>query len=195
MVGRENVGERVVGERAIVKLRAEVVDLTAVETMEAFVLRVLPEAYRLAAIMLRDPGEAEDVAHDAVVAAWEHRSSLRDPNALDAWFARIVANRCRDRLRHATRHQVVALTPDSDTSAPDTSSDMADRDEIGRAIGRLTPDEQIVLGLRFGRDMEISEIARRLGQPEGTVKSRLHLARQRLRGALVASRTLPEGPR
>jgi RNA polymerase sigma-70 factor (ECF subfamily) len=163
------------------------VDTVAEESMEAFVVRVLPQAYRLAAVMLRDPVEAEDVAHDAVVAGWEKRSSLRDPGRVDAWFARVVANRCRDRLRERSRHRLVELTPAHDWAAPDRSRDLGERDELGRAIQALTPDEQIVLGLRFGRDMEISEIARRLGQPEGTIKSRLHLARTRLRGALAAS--------
>jgi RNA polymerase sigma-70 factor (ECF subfamily) len=180
------------GEGAALKLRAEVVDLTSVETMEAFVTRVLPGAYRLATIMLRDPVSAEDVAHDAVVAAWEHRSRLRDPDAADAWFARIVANKCRDRLRDRSRHPVVELTPESVSIAPDSFRHLDDRDELGRAIDALTPDEQIVLGLRFGRDLQIAEIARRLGQPEGTIKSRLHLARMRLRAALTASRTRQE---
>jgi RNA polymerase sigma-70 factor (ECF subfamily) len=181
-----------VGEVAIVKLGAEAADPTAAETLEAFVARVLPEAYRLAAIMLRDPVGSEDVAHDAVLAAWDRRSGLRDPNALDAWFARIVVNKCRDRLRQASRHPVAELTPAAEHGASDATNEMADRDELSRAIGTLTPDEQIVLGLRFGRDLEVREIARRLGQPEGTIKSRLHLARRRLRGALAASRTWPE---
>lgn len=111
-----------VGEGAAVKLRAEVVDLTSVETLEAFVLRVLPEAYRLATVMLRDPCGAEDVAHDAVLAAWDHRESLRDPTSLDAWFARIVANKCRDRLRDRTRHPVVELMPGFGPSAADSDS-------------------------------------------------------------------------
>lgn len=183
------------GEGAVARLRAEVVDLTAAETMEAFVLRVLPEAYRLAAVMLRDPCGAEDVAHDAVLAAWEHRTSLRDPDSLDAWFARIVANKCRDRLREGSRHRLEELTQVRDQGTPDASIEMADRDELGRAIGSLTPDEQVVLGLRFGLDLEVREIARRLGQPEGTIKSRLHLARQRLRSALAASRARAEGLR
>jgi RNA polymerase sigma-70 factor (ECF subfamily) len=184
-----------VAEGAAVRLKAEVIDATAVETMEAFVLRVLPEAYRLATIILRDPCAAEDVAHDAVIAAWDHRASLRDPAALDAWFGRIVANRCRDRIRERSRHPVTELTPETERGVPDASGDLAGRDELDRAIATLTPDEQIVLGLRFGRDLEIREIARRLGWPEGTVKSRLFLARRRLRSALAASRTRPEEDR
>jgi RNA polymerase sigma-70 factor (ECF subfamily) len=181
-----------VGEQTVVRLRTDVVDGLPVETMEAFVLRVLPEAYRLAAIMLRDPVSAEDVAHDAVLAAWDHRASLRDRASLDAWFGRIVANKCRDRLRDRTRHPVGELAPEHEPGTPDTAATTADRDELGRAISTLTPDEQIVLGLRFGRDLEVREIARRLGQPEGTIKSRLHLARERLRGALAASRARQE---
>lgn len=158
------------------------------DTMEGFVRHVLPEAYRLASVMLRDPVLAEDVAHDAVVTAWERRSSLRDRNALDAWFARIVANKCRDRLRDATRHPIVELPLEPGGSTPDGADRLAQRDEIGRAIARLTPDEQIVLALRYGLDLDIHEIARRLGQPEGTIKSRLHLARERTRAALAVAR-------
>jgi hypothetical protein len=68
----------VLKEGAAVSLPGEAVSAAAAESMEAFVSRVLPEAYRLAADMLRDPIEAEDIAHDAVVAAWERRASLRD---------------------------------------------------------------------------------------------------------------------
>ena len=170
----------------------------SIETMEAFVVRVLPEAYRLATAMLRDPVGAEDVAHDAVLAAWDNRDRLRDRAALDAWFARIVANKCRDRLRQRSRHRVaelVELPAEREPRLADAAGATAQRDEVGRAIATLTPDEQIVLALRFGRDLEVAEIARRLGQPEGTIKSRLHLARKRMRAALAASRTRQEGVR
>lgn len=160
----------------------------ASESIERFVARALPEAYRLASLMLRDPVAAEDVAHDAVLSGWDRRHTLRDPGALDAWFARIVANKCRDRLREASRHPNRELLPDDGGAAQDDAHSVADRDEIGRAMARLTPDEQIVLALRFGRDLEVREIARRLGQPEGTIKSRLHLARERLRAALAVER-------
>jgi RNA polymerase sigma-70 factor (ECF subfamily) len=165
------------------------------ESIEDFVDRVLPAAYQLATSILGDPVAAEDVAHDAVLSAWEHRSALRDPGSLDAWFARIVGNKCRDRLRERSRHPIVVLAVEPAGSTPDISEALADRDEIGRAIGRLTPDEQVVLALRFGHDLEVAEIARRLGEPEGTIKSRLHLARQRLRAALAVSRVGPEDVR
>ena len=51
-----------VGERTVVRLRTGPVEAVPVETMEAFVLRVLPQAYRLAAIMLRDPVKPDSPA-------------------------------------------------------------------------------------------------------------------------------------
>jgi DNA-directed RNA polymerase specialized sigma24 family protein len=66
------------------------------------------------------------------------------------------------------------------------------RDDLDRAIGRLTEDEQIVLGLRFGRDMTIPQIASQTGLPEGTVKSRLHYALEHVRAALDAEHRAEE---
>jgi RNA polymerase sigma-70 factor (ECF subfamily) len=73
-----------------------------------------------------------------------------------------------------------------------TAPTLADRDDLDRAIGRLKEDEQIVLGLRFGRDMTIPQIATQLGLPEGTVKSRLHYALEHVRAALEAERRAEE---
>ena len=66
------------------------------------------------------------------------------------------------------------------------------RDEIDRSVARLTPDEQVVLGLRFGRDLTIPQIAAQMGLPEGTVKSRLHHALEHVRVALAAERRAEE---
>jgi len=101
--------ESAVAEGAAVRLSAEIVDLTSVETVEAFVQRVLPEAYRLAAFMVCDPAWSEEVAHDAVLAAWDRRDRLRDPDALDAWLGRFVADRCRGLLRSRSRHGMAEL--------------------------------------------------------------------------------------
>ena len=62
--------------------------------------------YRLAALILRDPVEAQDATHDAFVQAWQKWSSLRDLDRFDAWFGRILVNVCRDRLRRGRRRQV-----------------------------------------------------------------------------------------
>ena len=141
------------------------------------------EAHRLAAWILRDPVGAEDVVQEAALIAWRRRSTLRDAASAEAWFNRIVINACRDELRRrARRHDLPGVGAVDDAAA----ERVAERDEIERAVARLTPDEQIVLGLRFGRDLAVPQIASQTGLAEGTVKSRLHHALEHMRGALAA---------
>jgi RNA polymerase sigma-70 factor, ECF subfamily len=162
------------------------------EEFRALTERHLDGAYRLAAVILGDAMEAEDAVHDAAIAAWRGWSSLRDPDRFEAWFSRIVVNGCRDRLRTRRRRPVVQMP---ETEAPgwrsggsvDEISRVASRDAMGRALAVLEPDELIVIVLRYYRDLQVDAIATRLGIPTGTVKSRLHNATQRLRGALAAA--------
>jgi RNA polymerase sigma-70 factor (ECF subfamily) len=153
--------------------------------------RHLDEAYRLAAVILNDRVEAEDAVHDAAVAAWRGFASLRDPDHFKPWFRRIVINQCRDRLRHRARHQVSDVTRElreaEHPRVDDDSDALALRDIVGRATGTLTPDEQVVVAMRFYLDMTIPAIADALAIPEGTVKSRLHHAMRRLQRAIEAA--------
>jgi RNA polymerase sigma-70 factor, ECF subfamily len=99
---------------------------------------------------------------------------------------RIVLNVCRDELRRRRRQPVATTEPADPARAP------SDNDDLGLAIARLAEDEQIVLGLRFGRDLTIPQIALALAIPEGTVKSRLHHALEHTRAALDAERRAQE---
>ena len=112
-------------------------------------------------------------------------SQLRDEARFDAWFGRIVINQCRDRLRARRRRPTVAwrARPTSG-SVPDPSGPLAFRDALERAFAVLEPDEQIVVALRFWRDLTVDQIAERVGIPSATVKSRLHHALGRLRTAI-----------
>ena len=59
----------------------------------------LDAAYRLARAILRDPSEAQDATHDALLQAWRKWSTLRDPSRFEPWFDRILVNLCRNRLQ------------------------------------------------------------------------------------------------
>jgi RNA polymerase sigma-70 factor, ECF subfamily len=62
-----------------------------------------------------------------------------------------------------------------------------ERDAIGEALATLSADHQVVVALRFYRDLTVDQIAARLGIPAGTVQSRLHYALKRLHAAIDAS--------
>jgi RNA polymerase sigma-70 factor (ECF subfamily) len=152
--------------------------------------RHISSAYRLASVILGSTADAEDVTHDAVERAWRARKSLREPDRFEAWFQRIVVNACRDRVRSRRArpallsigegpNSVAALANDG----PDPFAATLEQDAIRRAFVRLNVDQRAVIAMRFYLDLEIDEIARRLGARQGTIKSRLHRALRTLRDA------------
>jgi RNA polymerase sigma-70 factor, ECF subfamily len=146
--------------------------------------RHLDAAYRLARAILRDPTEAQDATHDAYVQAWRKWSTLRDPSRFEAWFDRILVNTCRNRLQRTTRWQARDISGEIVLATGDPYRQTHDRDVIGEALLRLSPDHRIVVTLRYYLDLAIEEIAARLDIPAGTVQSRLHYALQNLRAAI-----------
>jgi RNA polymerase sigma factor (sigma-70 family) len=149
--------------------------------------RHLDASYRLACSILGNPAEAQDATHDAFVQAWRQWSQLRDPARFEHWFDRILVNTCRNRLKRASRWRTEDLSDDLATAKGDPFGQATDRDALGAAIASLSPDHQLVVGLRFYRDLTVNEIARQLGIRPGTVHSRLHYAMKRLHAALDAA--------
>jgi len=146
----------------------------------------LDKAYRLARAILRDPAEAQDATHDAFVQAWRKWETLRDQTRFEPWFDRILINTCRNRLR-STRRQATDISAEVALATGDHTGRVEDRDVIGAAIAALSPDHQVVVALRYYRDLTVDDIARRLGVPSGTVQSRLHYALKRLHDAIDAA--------
>lgn len=147
-------------------------------------------AYRLAWAILGNDEDAQDATQDALTSAWQQRRSLRDADKLEAWLSRILINKCRDRLRSRARSRdrirsidLVALP-----SVADGSRATDDRDQLGRALEVLNPDQRIVVVLRFWADLTVEAIADRLDVPTGTVKSRLHNSLKTLRSTLEDDR-------
>jgi RNA polymerase sigma factor (sigma-70 family) len=144
----------------------------------------LDRAYRLAGVVLGDSHEAEDAVQDALATAWQSFDRLREPARFGAWFDRILVNNCRDRLRRKGMVRFVPIDAGLDRSGRDPFQAFIDRDEILRGLTDLSPDERLVVVLRFWADLPLDAIAERLDWPLGTVKSRLHRALGRLRAAV-----------
>ena len=134
------------------------------------------EAQRLASWILQDPAAAEDAVQEAALRAWRMRGGLRDPERVEAWFARIVVNVCRDRVRRHRTLRMVELDAAGEVESDDAFRQMLVDDEVAGAVARLVPEHRIVIVLRFWQDLALDQIADRLGVPLGTVKSRLHYA-------------------
>jgi RNA polymerase sigma-70 factor (ECF subfamily) len=140
----------------------------------------LDRAFRLAGLILGDQHEAEDATQEALLRAWQSAASLRDPAGFGAWFDRILVNVCRDRLRRRGKVRLIAIEAAALPSR-DPFRDIADRDEVLRAMTGLGDDERLVILLHYWADLTLEAVAERLGWPVGTVKSRLHRALDSMR--------------
>jgi RNA polymerase sigma-70 factor (ECF subfamily) len=129
-----------------------------------------------------DAALAEDLAADTFLAAWEALPRYRDSGApFRAWLLRIATNRAnlaarRERLRRRMVGYLVRA------SAPERD---ADTGELYEAMGRLRADHQTVIALVHLEGLSVEQTAQVLGVAVGTVKSRLHRARESLRSELA----------
>jgi RNA polymerase sigma-70 factor (ECF subfamily) len=181
-------------EAAIVGLLARgASDSEREDAFASLIDRSLPTSYRLAAVLLGSESEAQDAVQDAAITAWERFDSLRDPDRFEAWFQRILANRCRDHLRRRRRVRFVAMDAATAVATPDREHGIAEREALANAVAGLSPDHRLVVVLRFYGDLALEQIAERTGEPLGTVKSRLHYALKALHAAYDAASR--EGPR
>lgn len=137
-------------------------------------------SYRLAVAILRSEDDARDAVQDAYIAAWRQLRSLRDVARFDAWLDRIVVNACRMALRHRRTVWIHEL----EIGPPLQNEAVADTELVRAALKRLTVDQRAVLVLHHLEDRSIEEIGAVLGKPAGTVKWRLHAARNALRRAI-----------
>jgi RNA polymerase sigma-70 factor, ECF subfamily len=138
-------------------------------------------AYRI----LRDQDRADDATQQALVSAWDHLRSLRDPDRFDAWTYRLVVRSAyREARRDRDRRDAVRQVLPEDRVVCETSDTLADRDEIEQAFRTLSPEHRAILTLRYYADLPFADIAEILGIPIGTVGSRLFHATRRMREAL-----------
>jgi RNA polymerase sigma-70 factor (ECF subfamily) len=152
---------------------------------------------RLAQRMLGDPAEAEDAAQEACLHAFLSLSRLRDPERFAAWLYGIAVNLCRLHLR--SRRSTFSLEDWAGGRAapgfvwaetqpsPEASYEIRElHAAVLNAIASLPPEQQAVVRLHYLDGLTLMEIGMLAGTPLGTVKARLHRARERLRASLAA---------
>lgn len=161
------------------------------EAFEVLATSAGDRLYAVARLVLQASDLAEDAVQEALVRAWQQLPSLRDPDRFDAWLYRLVVNACADQGRQLRRwsNQVRPLA--LETPARDDTHAVADREHLERGFGRLKPEQRAVVVLHFYSGFSAAEIARMLGIPEGTARSRLHYATEAMRAALQAEARQP----
>ncbi|MCK4624716.1 MAG: RNA polymerase sigma factor [Phycisphaerae bacterium] len=152
---------------------------------------VLPEIRRLVAALGVGVHAAEDILQDVYIAALGRKGDHLDRESLRRWLFRVAINRCyqesRKRRRRRKIMQRIASWFGKDIADPSAGEKAAQRDErraVRSVLETLNERLKTPLVLRYYQDMNSKEIAKILGIPDATVRSRLRRAREKLASKL-----------
>ena len=147
--------------------------------------------YNMALRTLSDAQEAEDVAQETFVRAWQALPRYRAQARLSTWLYRITTNLCYNRLPHLKR-ELAALDADEQVDLPDerqhvegvllTSEIM---EQVETAVNQLPESYRLLITLRHIQGLSYADIADVAGMPLGSVKTGIFRARQQLRQMLT----------
>ena len=161
------------------------------QEFEARLVETSRLAFRVAFSVLRHQQDAEDVAQESFAKAYRHFASLQDRDRFRAWLVRTVWRTALDRQRANRRRGAHEFAVEASVLWPRVAAPVAtlpavadERAALWTAIDALPEKLRVVIVLASIEGHDVREVAALLRIPEGTVKSRLFLARQRLKEAL-----------
>jgi RNA polymerase sigma-70 factor (ECF subfamily) len=197
MGGREPAADRGPSDAAYVE-KARAGDH---EAFRVLVERYQGRLYRLALRVLRDEEQARDAVQDSFLKIYRSLDRFEGRSSFYTWAYRLVLNQCLDARRRdrSDRHvefedersldlpePAPAAVAGGAGAGPDEDLERSDlRRLMQRAVSALPEDARRTFLLREVDGLSYAEIARSLRIPKGTVMSRLHYARRRLRAALL----------
>ena len=171
------------------------IDRNQQATFENRVRPPMERLYRLAFRLAGHKAEAEDLFQDVLVKVFTKLDDLLDIEEPGAWLARVMYNHFIDNRRRFSRQRLVAvsegeLTGHGVEAMPGCSDPARDNERLDdimrldRALARLSDEHRLVVLLHDTEGYKLQEIHEFTGDPVGTIKSRLHRARARLRELL-----------
>jgi RNA polymerase sigma-70 factor, ECF subfamily len=155
----------------------------AADDLEAWIKQNYLRSYRTACLIMGNPADAEEAVQEAFLRAWRFRASIAGSGDVRPWLYRVVVNTCNSKLRQEIPHRDRRTTDDGlvDVSfIDDVPAQVALGQDVQRALQDLPVGLRIVVVLRYYAELSEREIAKVIGRRPGTVKSRLHEARQLL---------------
>jgi RNA polymerase sigma-70 factor (ECF subfamily) len=184
------------------------------EEQEAAYGKLFAKYWKLLVVLsgarMRDPREAEDVAQEAFIRAFRSIGQLDQPAAFLGWLLKIHRNLLTDHLRarraRSREHTVsdglgemgegtTFLHWREPTSFQEEIETQEEVERVLKAMAGLPELYREALALRYVQGLEGKEMARRLGEPEGTVRNRLFRAIEKLRAALPEAKERFHDPR
>jgi RNA polymerase sigma-70 factor, ECF subfamily len=162
------------------------------EAIETFVRKYETGVFRLALSILGDQAEAHEVTQETFLSALRALPSYQEKQSLKAWLYTIALNHSRSHLRkqkvierlRATLAAAFRVEAQKQVSPEEAMVQSEKEAALWNALKQLDERHRTVLVLRYFHEFSIAEISEMLSVKEGTIHSRLHNARERLRDAL-----------
>ena len=147
------------------------------DAFEDFYVARWPHIYRTLAVVLRNPDLASEATDEAMVRAFQRWSTVRRYKNPSGWVYRVGLNWARSRVRKVGREQHGVPEQHQRPSEPPDPA-------VERALADLPLSQREVVVLHYLLDLSVPQISEMIDTPEGTIKSRLHRALERLRKEL-----------
>ncbi len=150
---------------------------------EALVKETQSRIFRLAMFYVRERAEAEDLAQEIYVKMYRNLHKVQDPEKFQSWMFAIARNCCLDRIRRMKSNAQLkaAVSASGDLAEVPQEEQRYDekrrREFLYRAMEGLSEQAREIVLLKEIQQMKISEIAKMLSLPVGTIKSRSNRAR------------------
>ena len=135
------------------------------------------KVFRMAVMMLKDAGHAEEVTQDIFLKLWQALPGYDGRAAPSTWLYTIARNTCLSAVRAESYRRT---TPLDDSPEPAATSPAASDIALEQCVSRLPQAQRDVITLFYLEEKNVKEVAKLLDLPEGTVKSHLHRARRAL---------------
>ncbi len=160
--------------------------------IEMFVHQYESSVFRLALSIVGDPAEANEITQETFIAALRSLPAYQEKNSLKAWLYTIALNRCRSHLRkrkilerlRTTLTTIFQIETEKQILPEEAAIQSEKEAQLWNALNQLDERHRTVVVLRYFHELSVAEISEILSISEGTIHSRLHNAREKLRNAL-----------
>jgi len=161
------------------------------EAMRALYLRHQVRVFRFVMRLVRNPAVAEDIISEVFLDVWRQAGSFEGRSAVSTWLLAIARFKALSILRRKREDELddegASAVEDPDDN-PEAAAEKRDTSEILRqCLTSLSREHQEIIDLVYYHEKTVEEVARIIGIPEATVKTRMFYARKRLFGLLKAA--------
>jgi RNA polymerase sigma-70 factor (ECF subfamily) len=147
------------------------------EALERLLDRYEKKVFRMAVMMLRDAGRAEEVTQDVFLKLWRALPSYDGRASLSTWVYTIARNTCLSAVRSESYRKTTFL---GESHEPTVASISPLHVALKQCLSRLPDIQRDVITMFYFEDRNVAEVGKLMDLPEGTVKSHLHRARRAL---------------